>query len=274
MTVPFSSGDFRRITLRPPPPLAGVRWRGARMLRRRPGAVLVAAATVLSLVVTAGVLLASRPDVEAPAEEPRIVLAPPVWTSVPRPQPAFALETTAFADRAALEVRVHGEGGGREDIFSFSSPGQVHGFASLVAYRPGAEAGPQQTFYLAFARRAAEAGFALARSAVPQPLPTKFGPAEAADVVFSDGQTQHACIAWRLDADAAELRLSGWTCAGPAQQIDRRAVACLVERLELAPGNGDRGLRAVFQAADRQRLSGCPPAPVPPKPVAAQRRPA
>ena len=33
-------------------------------------------------------------------------------------------------------------------------------------------------------------------------------------------------------------------------------MACLVERLELAPGNGDRSLRTVFQAADRQRLSG------------------
>lgn len=274
MTVPFSSGDFRRITLRRPPPLAGVRWRGARLLRRRPGVVLVAAATVLSLMVTAGTLLASRPEETRPAEEPRVTLAPPVWTSVPRPQAAFALETTAFAERATLEVRVHGEGGGREDIFSFGSPRMAHGFASLVAYRPGAEASQQQSFYLAFARRAAEAGFALARSAVPQPLPTKFGPAEAADVVFSDGETQHTCIAWRLDADAAELRLSGWTCAGPSQQVDRRAVACLVERLELSPGNGDHGLRTVFQTAERQRLSGCPPAPAPPKPVAAQRRPA
>lgn len=274
MTVPFTSGDFHRITLRRRPPLAGVRWRGARLLRRRPGIVLLGAATVLSLLVTAGTLMASRPEPGKPVEEAHVTLAPPVWTSVPRPQPAFVLETSAFQDRAALDVRVHGEGGGREDIFSFASPGQAQGFASVVAYRPGAEAGPPQTFYLAFARRAAEAGFALARSAVPQPLPTKFGLAEAAEVTFSDGKAQHSCIAWRLDADAADLRLSGWTCAGAAQPLDRRAVACLVDRLELAPGTSDRSLKSVFQAAERQRLSGCPPAPVPPRPVAGQRRPA
>jgi hypothetical protein len=197
-----------------------------------------------------------------------------VWTSVPRPQPAFVLETSAFQERPVLDVRVHGEGGGREDIFSFASPGQPQGFASVIAYRPGAEAGPAQTFYLAFARRAAEAGLALARSAVPQPLPTKFGFAEAAEVTFADGQAQHSCMAWRLDADVAELRLSGWTCAGAGQKVDRHAVACLVDRLELAPGTGDRSLKSIFQAAERQRLSGCPPAPVPPRPVAGQRRPA
>ena len=247
MTVPFTSGDFRRITLRKPPPLAGVRWRGARLLRRRPGLVLVGVATLLSLLVTAGSLMASRPDPGQHVEEARVTLAPPVWTSVPRPQAAFLLETTAFAERPALDVRVHGEGGGREDVFSFAAPGQPQGFAALVAYRPGAEAGPPQTFYLAFARRAAEAGFALARSAVPDGLPTKFGIAEAADVVFSDGQAEHSCIAWRLNVDAADLRLSGWTCGGSARPVDRRAVACLVDRLEIAPANGDRGLRTVFQ---------------------------
>lgn len=274
MTVPFSSGDFRRITLRSPPPLAGLRWRAMRLFRRHRGLALLALASGLSLVVTAGTLMASRPEHRAPAEEPRVTLAPPVWTSVPRPQAAFTLDTTAFADRPAFSARVHAEGGGREDIFSFAEPGQPQGFARLVAYRPGAEEGPSQSFYLALARRAAEAGFAVSRSAVPQPLKTKLGPVEAAEVTFTDATGSHACVAWRLEGGVPDLRLSGWSCSGPARPADRQAVACLVERLELAPGAGERGLKSLFQASEKARMAGCPPAPPPPRPVAAQRRPA
>ena len=140
---------------------------------------------------------------------------------------------------------------------------RVHGITTERAAREGL---PLEEVFAAF--------LALARSAVPQPLPTKFGFAEAAEVSFADGQAQYSCLAWRLDADVAELRLSGWTCAGAGQKVDRHAVACLVDRLELAPGTSDRSLRSVFQAAERQRLSGCPPAPIPPRPVAGQRRPA
>ena len=128
--------------------------------------------------------------------------------------------------------------------------------ARIVAYRPGAEAGPPGTFFLETARRAAEAGFAVTRSELPFAVGTRFGPAEAADVSMSSGGEPQSCLAFRLALETADLRISGWLCGGGARRPDRTQLACFIDRLDLAPGN----LRHAAARRFAGKSSACPPA--------------
>ena len=175
------------------------------------------------------------------------------------------------ASRLAHEARRHNPGGGREDIFTFGAPGGEHGFARVVAYRIGSEAGPPGTMFLEMARRAAEAGFAVARSAFPAPLPTRFGLLEVADLTLAGEAGEQRCMAWRMVADEQDLRVTGWLCGAEGKPVDRQTLTCFAERLDLPASQTDKGLRAFFSAVERPRSAGCPS----PRPAApATRRPA
>lgn len=180
------------------------------------------------------------------------------WVQVSRPIAMFALDTTLLPREArSVEARRHAGGGGREEIQSFGRPESGQPFARIVAYRPGSEAAAPGSLFLDAARRAAEAGFAVTRSAVPIPTPTKFGPAETADVVLAGAGAQHACVAWRVLADDADLRLSGWLCGGADRPADRLTLACALDRLDLVGAGDDRALKAYFTRAERNRLPHC-----------------
>ncbi len=199
------------------------------------------------------------------------VLEAPAWNPILKAAPAFSFEAPQFSrDQAAHEARRHNPGGGREDVFTFGAPGGEQGFARVVAYRIGSEAPPPHTFYLELARRAAEAGFAVIRTVFTEPLPSRFGLLEAAELTLSGEGGEQRCMGWRMVADEQDLRVSGWLCAGPGKVVDRRSLACFAERLDLPPAQTDKALRAFFSVADRNRTSGCPAA----RPVLAGRRPA
>ncbi|WP_188520130.1 hypothetical protein [Alsobacter metallidurans] len=180
------------------------------------------------------------------------------WVQVSRPIAMFALDTTLLPrEGRAIEARRHAGGGGREEIQSFGRPEAGQPFARLVAYRPGSEAAAPGSLFLDTARRAAEAGYAVTRSAVPVPTPTKFGAAESADVVLSRAGAQYACVAWRVLAEDADLRLSGWMCGGADRPADRLTLSCALDRLDLVGAGDDRALKAYFTRAERNRLPQC-----------------
>lgn len=225
-----------------------------------PGRVLTLA-TVAALL---GAVIAGEPHWPRLApREPESTAALPrpeglTWVPVARPLAMFAIDTPLFPrEPRLLEARRHAGGGGREEIQTFGAPETGQGFARLVAYRPGSEAGPAGSLFLETARRAAEAGFAVNRSAVPVEMGTKFGAAETADVVLSRGANRHACIGWRILADDADLRLSGWMCGVEGRPADRLTLACALDRLDLIAAADDKAVRAYFARAERNRLPQC-----------------
>ena len=111
--------------------------------------------------------------------------------------------------------------------------------------------------FLEAARRAAEAGFAVTRSSVPVPMATKFGPAETADILLSADGSEHACVAWRIIGEDAQLRLAGWQCGAAGKAIDRLTLACALDRLDLVGAGDDPALKAYFSRAERNRLPQC-----------------
>ena len=74
--------------------------------------------------------------------------APPAWSAVVRPQPAFTLDLGGLAfDKPQLEARRH-VGGGREDIFTAGRAGGPPGALRIVAYRFGSEVRPAPTIFV------------------------------------------------------------------------------------------------------------------------------
>jgi hypothetical protein len=196
----------------------------------------------------------------------------PAWVPILRPTPAFVLETPLFPkDRQRLEARRHNPGGGREDVFLFGGPGADQAQARVVVYRTGGEAARPGSLFLELARRAAEDGQAVLRTTSPETLPTKFGPVETAVLDLADGATGRQCSAWRIVAEEQDLRVTGWLCPPPGKAVEPHALACFIDRLDLAPGGPpDAELRAYFAEAETRRVAGCPA----PKPTPAGRRPA
>ncbi|MFZ4532003.1 MAG: hypothetical protein ACOYOJ_09340 [Alsobacter sp.] len=218
---------------------------------------------LVALAISGMAALLLDPGVPRPATPPHpsgplLRTEAPAWMPVSRPIPMFALDSVVFGREARrLEARRHATGGGREELHLLGTPGAAGGHARIMLYRPGSESPTPGTFYLDLARRAAEAGLPVARSAMPIPMMTKFGPAETADVVLGSGATAQACLAFRLIAEDTELRMSGWACGSGDRPLDRLWLACTLDRLDLLGSGEDRGLRAWFSRAERNRLTQC-----------------
>lgn len=230
---------------------------------------MAAALGVLAVVVGAALWLGSVKRVPEAGLPDSLPVEASSWGPILRPSSAFLLDTALFPlARQALAARRHHPGGGREDVFSLAGDGGLQG--RVVLYRTGSEAAAVGSLYLELARRGAEAGQAVLRATAPELLPTRFGPAELAVVTFGRADEPHRCTAFRLVADEVDLRVTGWLCDPAGQAAERRALACLVDRLDLAPGSQDPALRAYFGAAERRRSPGCAAAP---KPGPAGRKP-
>lgn len=193
---------------------------------------------------------------------------PPIWSPVVRPQTMFTLDLAGLGfEKPALDVRRH-SGGGREDVFTVGRPGEAAGHLRLVAYRFGSEVRPAGTLFVEMARRGAESGLAVVRTTVPASVQTRFGMAEVAEMTVSDGERQHSCLAWRLGREDLDMRLSGWLCPAEGKRADRAALACVIDRLDLAAAVSDRDLRRAFGEGARGRDPACAPA----RPSGAARR--
>jgi hypothetical protein len=190
--------------------------------------------------------------------------APPAerspWSMVARPLEAFSLVLAdAPRETRRYEARRHANGRGREDSLSLGSFDEPGAYMRVSLYRPGPEAGDSGTLFLDLARRAAEAGLSVERSAVSTTMTSKFGPIEVADVLLEGPQAGRACLAFRHLSVDPDFRISGWSCGSTGRPVDRVQLACQLDRLNLLSGADDKPLRALFLAAERNRDASCSP---------------
>jgi hypothetical protein len=235
-----------------------VRWR----LRRRDRARLLSAVMSFGAAVglaAAAVLifqgLRGRPAMESAA------VAPPkrAWVEIVHPIRLYSLESPEFGREPRLyEARRHREGGGRQDVLSFG-PAEPGGEPTLRLglYRVGAEEAPQSRFFVDIARQAGQAGLAVVRSAQPGELPTRFGAFEVADISLAGSGSEASCLGFRLDAVEPGLRIAGFACGSVARPIDRRTLACTIDRLDLLAAGEDADLSRFFAHAELGRGKGC-----------------
>ncbi|MCI0735479.1 MAG: hypothetical protein L0Y50_04300 [Beijerinckiaceae bacterium] len=186
---------------------------------------------------------------------------PPAWVEIQDPAEVFRLEAPELAEAARSYAALrHRTSGGRQDILEFrGSESTAPSFFRLVAYRPGGEAVFPQSFFVELARRAADAGLAITRAAQPNALATRFGAFEVAELSFvRSGAPAKECLGFRFNSTEPDLRITGFACGPGGFALSKSALACLLNRIDLAPAPEDESLVFFFAAHEITDSPACP----------------
>jgi hypothetical protein len=190
---------------------------------------------------------------------------PPIWIEIVHPAEIFRLDAPDFAELSrSYKSWQHRTGGGRQDILEFGRADDAVPKFRLVIYRPGNEPVLQQSFFVELARRAAETGRAITRLTQPGAMATKFGDFEVAELGLAHGGgPARECLGFRFAATAPDLRVAGFACGAAPSFMTKARLACLIDRLELAPSPEDEKLIWFFAAHETTGASPCQgPAPI------------
>jgi hypothetical protein len=176
------------------------------------------------------------------------------WQENRRPIELIALEAPELRRvKAVYRSRSHASGR-REESLNWTDPRD--GNVVHVALQLGTK-GEDSPLFVDLARRAAVHSLSVVRMAPPQPLLTKFGDIEVADLALSsvDGQ-EIPCLGFRRRAGDDSPRLAGWYCLAKPM-VERPALACFIDRLALMSAGEDLALRKFFTDAEKRRAT-CP----------------
>lgn len=177
------------------------------------------------------------------------------WRPVPAKLAVWRLEAPQLAGAGMINRLRALPDGSRQDLLVWS-PGRGNRFSGAVSLEHYlGEAPDADSLYVETVRRAALSGASVERMAQAVSLSTKFGAFESADAAVDAGQGPQQCIAFRHNAADVPIRISGWFC-GADQPLDRGALSCLINRLDLVNSGDDAGVRGWFAASERNR-SGC-----------------
>jgi hypothetical protein len=172
----------------------------------------------------------------------------PEWVDVVRPYPAFAM-TMPELDDARYAIWRHPDGGGRKDVFTFGSPADGGATAVVEVYRPGAEPDPEADVVTASIPELRLSG----RPIVPTTIETKFG--EIAVDPFNDHAPggERSCLRFWRSFEEPRLEIAGWYCNAGAEIVDRRMIACALDRLTMIAAGSERKTAALFAQAEVKR---------------------
>lgn len=180
------------------------------------------------------------------------------WTAIPRPMAMFDLASPALGRTAPSYEARRTTDGRREDMMVFAAFAETGPHLVLRLRTGPLDAPDARPFTIDLVREAALRALSVARSSAPAAIPTRFGPLETADVVLEDGSMSRNCLAFRSTTGEAGFAMSGWWCASP-KPSDRRQLACLIDRLDLANAGGSEELRQAFAKSELRRDPSCAP---------------
>lgn len=181
------------------------------------------------------------------------------WIAISRPIAIFNLEAPELGRMApSIEARRSQDGSQREDLLSFGAFAGAGAHLSLRLKTGEGLAASPGSFTVALVHTAALRSLAVERGSTPALIETRFGPLETADIVLGDGNESRACLAFRTVGFETPFAMSGWWCAGD-KPSDRRQLACLIDRLDLANAGAEPDLRSAFARSELQRQPGCSP---------------
>jgi hypothetical protein len=210
---------------------------------------LLAYVGALALIAIAGTRLWAEFPVPA-ALEPA---AKAGWSVAARSYPAFAVSQVDSGGKIeTYEIFRHPDGGRKDVLRWAASPGEKP-IAELELYRPGAEvsqAGP-----LADEIAARMDSDRIREIAGEGMIDSKFGPVTLLGFVPNDAKR---CLGFMKNLEAANLRISGWSCQGETLPARRSAIACTLNRLILLTARNDPKLAELFARAELKRGSCAP----------------
>jgi hypothetical protein len=198
------------------------------------GCALAAMGLVVAEVMTRGHVAAETADTE--------------WVEVNKPFPAFALAIPEFHE-SHYTIWRHANGGGRKDVMTFGDLGSARATAVVELYRAGGEPEVGDTDVTASIGELRLS----TRPALPGTIDTKFG--EVAVAPFTDRAPSGArqCLRFFRAFEEPRFELSGWFCNAGDELVDRRMIACAIDRLSLVAAGGEPKLGALFARAELKR---------------------
>ena len=222
----------------------------ARLERFFLGVCLVLTAAGLTLAVAPG---PSQAGLQAPASEPslKVLVETPRsatderWTTIHQPMEIFSLSQPGLA--AGYSSERNGTGDMRRDTMRLGSLETGGTFAAVTVHRrPSIVPTLAETAQRLTGERTVE----LSRA---DEMTSKFGTMSSAQAAIASGADRRACIVFDRYEPSAQVAIDGIVCAPQGTQIDRRAVSCLVDRLDLLGGGNDPALRSYFSKAEKKR---------------------
>jgi hypothetical protein len=199
------------------------------------GCALAAIGLVVAEVMTRGHLATETADTE--------------WVAVNKPFPAFALAMPEF-DASRYTIWRHVGGGGRKDVLTFGDLGSSGATAVIELYRAGGE--PEVGDNTDITASIGQLRLST-RPALSNTIDTKFG--EVAVESFTDSAPSGArqCLRFSRSFEEPRFEFSGWFCNAGEELIDRRVIACAIDRLSLVAAGSEPRLGALFARAELKR---------------------
>lgn len=176
---------------------------------------------------------------------------------------AFDLIAPEFGkEKKSLTSRPLETAGSREDSVTIGQFAANEPYMRLDIRQTAGEKLGSADFFLDITRHATDAGLSVVgRIGKPSPLVTRFGAFEAADIHLIDaapkGEGERACLAMRLVNSSAYIQISGFACGSAAKPLDRRAMGCIMNRLEYKSNGENKSLDQFFLNAELERGKGC-----------------
>lgn len=169
------------------------------------------------------------------------------WNMADRSYPAFAVsQFDSIVKTETYEIFRH-PAGGRKDIIRWAATATEKPIAELELYRPGAELGQTRPPADEIAARMDPDG--MRQIAGEGIVDSKFGP--VALFGFADrANDAQRCLGFMKNLEAANLRISGWSCQGETLPARRLAIACTLNKLTLLTAGTAPKLAELFAQAE------------------------
>jgi hypothetical protein len=245
---------------------------GARPLYARPTGNLAAAmigVVAITVLGVAAIFVKPQPAIEASADnggrsDPGDVARAPSPAPNAKQNAAFDLTAPEFAkEKKAFSSRRLEDGNGREDSLTLGEFASGGPYLRVDIRETPADKRGNPDFFLDVTRHAAQAGLAVVKISQLSPLASRFGSFETADIRLSQkaggesAPTERACLALRLMGGKRSVEIAGVACGAPAKPMDRRALGCILDRLDYIPNGENAAFDQFFRAAEQERGKGC-----------------
>lgn len=173
----------------------------------------------------------------------------PAWIEVDNPWPAFQLSATGHdEDDSVYAIRRHPQGS-RKDILSYGDLGNTQRFMTFEIHRAAEGshfASPAEEIRALGSEQGRVLGM---RSGMP--IKTKFGPFHTFE--FGIGPFGgYNCIGFLRASETPRVQISGLSCSMNLL-VERRAIACALDRLTLLSAGNDMEVARLFAHAEQKR---------------------
>jgi hypothetical protein len=179
------------------------------------------------------------------------------WRPIQKPNQLVGLESPLLSGSKASYQAFRGSGDALRDNLRFRPEQPRQADVQLSLHR-NANGGEAVSLLIETIRNQAEEGRAVIKTGQPSSITSKFGAIETLDAQVSAGEDQlRACLMFRSQSHAANVRLSGWYCPGEGRVATRPELVCLLDKVTLLKSGQDTNLRQFFTQAERNRQDSC-----------------